>query len=339
MRITALVKTPTHVCCRYRVAAFRRFLEAAGHSLDIRGWPGSWLGRVQLYRQLRHTDALLVQRKLLPSWQLRLVRRCVRWLIFDYDDSIFLRNSYNPRGPSSAGRSARFEEMVRSADAVVAGNRFLREQALGVAAAEQVHVIPTCVDVSRYPLAKHPQIAPCVRLVWIGSSSTIQGLEQVNTLFEEVGKTVPKVQLRVICDRSLNLEHLPVEFFPWQEATEAAKIAGGDIGVSWLPDDLWSEGKCGLKVLQYMAAGLPVVANPVGLHRTLVRHGETGFLARTPVEWCHAIGRLAGDPLLRQRLGRAGRELVEASYDVSRGAAAWLHLLHRLDPGLTRRAC
>src|SRR4051794_17741838 len=110
MRIIALVKTPTHVCCRYRVAAYRQALAQAGHQLDVRGWPSSWLGRVFLYRQLRAADALLVQRKLLPAWQLRLVRRRVRWLIFDYDDSIFLHNSYNPQGHHSAGRSARFDE-------------------------------------------------------------------------------------------------------------------------------------------------------------------------------------------------------------------------------------
>src|SRR5581483_6036492 len=155
MRIMALVKAPTHVCSRYRVAAFRAYLEAAGHRLDIRGWPSSWFGRLRLLRDLRHVDALILQRKLLPSWQLRLVRRRVRWLIFDYDDSIFLRSSYDPRGSRSVGRSGRFEETVRLADAVVAGNAFLRDQALPLTAAERVEVIPTCVDVTRYGLAEH----------------------------------------------------------------------------------------------------------------------------------------------------------------------------------------
>jgi glycosyltransferase involved in cell wall biosynthesis len=338
MRIAALVKTPTHVCCRYRVAAFRAPLEAAGHQLEIHGWPASWLGRAALYRRLPHIDALIVQRKLLPSWQLRLARRRVRWLIFDYDDSIFLRSSYNARGPDSAGRSRRFEEMVTLADAVVAGNDFLRDHALPWTAPHRVHVIPTCVDVTRYALAEHDPAKRAVQLVWIGSSSTIQGLEQVNSLFEDLGKTLPDLQLKIICDRSLTLRHLAVRHSPWQEETEAAEIAGGDIGVSWLPPDLWSEGKCGLKVLQYMAAGLPVVANPVGLHKTLVRHGETGFLVETPAEWIEAIRRLANDAALRRRMGRAGRLVVEASYQVALGAAAWLKVLQRLSPAPARQA-
>ena len=63
----------------------------------------------------------------------------------------------------------------------------------------------------------------------------------------------------------------------WDEQTEAREIAAGHIGVSWIPDDLWSRGKCGLKVLQYQAAGLPVVANPVGSHCEMIRERRDGI--------------------------------------------------------------
>src|SRR5207249_4095705 len=109
------------------------------------------------------------------------------------------------------------------------------------------------------------------------------------------------------CDQFLRLRHLPVIDCPWTEAGEAAALASADIGISWLPDDPWSRGKCGLKVLQYMAAGLPVVANAVGVHAELVSHGQTGFLVETPQEWAEAVRTLAQDPRLRRRMGRAGR--------------------------------
>jgi glycosyltransferase involved in cell wall biosynthesis len=133
-----------------------------------------------------------------------------------------------------------------------------------------------------------------------------------------------------VCDRFLKLEHLPVVPCVWSQSSEVADLAAADIGISWIPDDLWSRGKCGLKVLQYFAAGLPVVANPVGVQAEMVRHGENGFLAETPNEWSEAVGRLAADPGLRQRLGQAGRRLVEATYSVSVGARRWLDLLDRL---------
>jgi glycosyltransferase involved in cell wall biosynthesis len=338
MRITALVKDTEHVCCRYRIAAFRPHLLGAGHTLDIRGWPGFWLSRLQLYHHLQHADLLIVQRKLLPAWQLRMVRRRVRWLAYDYDDAVFLRNSYSERGHDSAGRTRRFDDMVRQADVVVAGNDFLRDQAMAVIEPGRVHVIPTCVDVARYPVASHDTHQRPIQLVWVGSSSTIRGLEQLTPTLEHLGKTLPDLQLKVICDRSVTLQHLPVEFCSWQEAAEPGEIAAADIGISWLPDDPWSRGKCGLKVLQYMAAGLPVVANPVGVQAQLVRHGETGFLAQTAAEWHQAIARLAGDPALRQSMGQAARQCAQATYNVPIGAAQWLNVLEQLQGQALARA-
>jgi glycosyltransferase involved in cell wall biosynthesis len=118
---------------------------------------------------------------------------------------------------------------------------------------------------------------------------------------------------------------------PWSQATEAIELASADIGISWLPGDLWSRGKCCLKVLQYMAAGLPVVANPVGMQAHLVRHGKSGFLVETPEQWAEAIGRLTHDPDLRRQMGRAGRERIEQEFSVVMGARRWLDVLGKVE--------
>ena len=183
--------------------------------------------------------------------------------------------------------------MVRAADIVVAGNDFLGEHAAAEVGSSRVHVVPTCVDPERYPLANHQRAGGAIRLVWIGSSSTLQGLERTVPLWEAIGRRCPGVSLALICDKGLTLKSMPVHLRPWSEATEAAELARADIGISWLPRDRWSQGKCGLKVLQYMAAGLPVVANPVGVQATMVLHGETGFLVESQEEWCEAVARLA----------------------------------------------
>jgi glycosyltransferase involved in cell wall biosynthesis len=195
--------------------------------------------------------------------------------------------------------------------------------------AKRIHVIPTCVDPHRYPLAD-PVRKLETQLVWVGSSSTLQGLQAIAPVLEEMGRSVPGLRLKLICDRFLQLSDLPISACPWTEAGEAEEIARADIGISWIPDDLWSRGKCGLKVLQYMAAGLPVIANPVGVQSEMVGHGETGFLAQTPAQWVESARRLADDPELRRRMGRAGRQRVETHYSVASGAARWVALLDRL---------
>jgi glycosyltransferase involved in cell wall biosynthesis len=337
VHLSALVESADHVCCRYRVAAFRPFLEGAGHTLELLPLPRGWWGRLRLFRRLRGR-AVLLQRRLLPWWQLALLRRAAALLLFDYDDAVFLRDSYAPKGQRHAGRLRRFAATVRACDAVVAGNGFLADQAARFVAADRVHVIPTCVDPALYPPPAPRRAGPGLELVWVGSSSTLQGLERVRPLLEELGRRVPGLRLKLVCDRFLTLDNMPVVEVPWTADGEAAALASADVGVSWVPDDDWSRGKCGLKVLQYMAAGLPVVCNPVGVHAEMVRSGTTGYLAATPGEWLAAVATLAAEPWLRRRLGEAGRRRLEADYSVAAGARRWLALLERLQRRTARSA-
>lgn len=331
MNLTALVEGPDHVCCRYRLAAFRPHLERAGHTLELREFPAHWWDWWLLRKQLKAVDLVILQRKLPASWQLSRLRRASRCLVFDFDDAVFLRDSYAAKTSPSSTRQRRFTEVLRACAGVVAGNAFLAEQAARWVPAERVTGIPTCIDVDKYTLAEHTRVTKGVELVWVGSSSTLQGMELAQPLLELVGQRVPGLQLKLLSDRFFTPLYLPVIAVKWSEASEAAALAASDIGISWLPDDLWSRGKCGLKVLQYMAAGLPVVANPVGVHAEMIVHEETGFLLRTPDQWTEAIGRLARDPALRRRMGRAGRRRLEKEFSVTAGALRWLKLLEKLE--------
>src|SRR5262249_17146780 len=146
VHLAALVDSVDHVCCRYRLAAFRPHLEAAGHRLDLIPFPASLWGRVRLGSDLGYADAVVLQRPLLPRWQLRLPPRRARRLLFDLDDAVFLRDSYSPKGLYDPRRQRRFAATARAADAVLAGNAFLADEAWSRARGAAVHVIPTCVD-------------------------------------------------------------------------------------------------------------------------------------------------------------------------------------------------
>jgi glycosyltransferase involved in cell wall biosynthesis len=321
MKAIALVEAQDHVCCRYRVRAFEAALAAAGWSLRIEALAPGLVGRIRQFRRVGGYDATILQRKLLPGWQFRELRRHAKRLVFDFDDAVLYRDSYDRRGPHDPRRADRFSRTVRRADSVIAGNSFLADRARTLGApADVVRVIPTCVR-PQAPAAGRDARPEGLELVWIGSASTMAGLEQQRALWEQVGREVPGVRLRMICDRFLQFDALPVIADPWSEATEAASLAAGDVGISWVPDDLWSRGKCGLKILQYQAAGLPVVANPVGVHPEMVRPGVTGFLATTADEWVASLRRLAAEPDLRARMGRAARDLSRTRYAVDAWAA------------------
>jgi glycosyltransferase involved in cell wall biosynthesis len=333
VHLTALVEHPEHVCCRYRLAAYQSFFERAGHRLDFLPLPRRWWSRLWRTAALKF-DVAILQRRLLSKPELSLLRRNTRHLVFDFDDALWLRDSYAARGLTSGRRLTRFESTIQAADVVIAGNEFLAAQAQQFAEPRRVVVIPTCINPDLCPRSHHGPRQADVRLAWVGSSSTLRGLERFAGTLEALGREVPGIRLKLICDRFFSLSHLAVERCGWNWATEAFEIAASDIGIAWMPDDDWSRGKCGLKVLQYMAAGLPVVANPVGVHVEMIRHGETGLLATTPEEWISAIRRLASDAALRARMGEAGRHVVETRYSVARGAERWLDVWDRVE---TRR--
>ena len=325
MKLLALVESPDHVCCRYRIRPFTSFLNDAGWSLSYERFDRGALLRPFHLRWAKQFDAVILQRKLLPAWQLRALRRYSRHLVYDFDDAVKFRDSYDRRGLESHWRSRRFARTVRMADTVVAGNDFLADCALRDGApVERVHVIPTCVDPRNYPIARQKPGGDHLDLVWIGSASTLQGLEQSRPIWQRLAEAFPQLRLRVICDRFPDSFPIPVIPIEWNEQTEAREIAAGHVGVSWIPDDLWSRGKCGLKILQYQAAGLPVIANPVGSHCEMIRSGETGFLATTPEEWLAAMMLMVRDARARQKMGLLARQRVAADFSVSAWAETFV---------------
>ena len=327
MRVFCLVSGPDHVCCRYRLAAFAPALANAGHSLELVRLPSSWWERLLLFRKLRG-ESVLIQRHLLPVWQLTLLRRWVRLLLVDIDDAVWLRDSYDSRGLHHPRKLQRFAALCRAADTVLAGNRFLAAQVERLGG--NPVVVPTCVDVHKYQPATDLDRRDGRTLVWVGSSSTLQGLERIAHLLDDVAQAVPGLRLKVVCDRFPAFRHLPVLPVRWSEATEAAEIADADVGISWIPDDDWSRGKCGLKLLQYMAAGLPTIANSVGVHPQIISNGDTGFLADTAEQWRYSVIRLLSDPQMRGEMGADARQRVEQEYSVETGTALWLATLERL---------
>src|SRR5205085_7414503 len=103
---------------------------------------------------------------LLPSWQLHIVRRASRLLLYDFDDAVFLRDSYATKGLHSRRRLRRFVETIQAADGVIAGNQILAKEAARWARPNGVDVIPTCVDPNRYTLARHTRSPGNAELVW-----------------------------------------------------------------------------------------------------------------------------------------------------------------------------
>jgi glycosyltransferase involved in cell wall biosynthesis len=327
MKILALIDRSNEVCCRYRIKAFAEAMGASGMSVEVVHFEKNLLRRVGVLHKAKSAGIVILQRKLLPIWQTMLLRHWSRRLIYDVDDAVYQRDSNSGKGPESRARMVKYRAITSKADAVIVGNDYLKKVTTAWTIPERVHLIPTCIDTTKYPTAVHRRTGAEARLVWIGQQSTLRTLGTAGECLKAVAERTPGMEFRQICDWSADFPGLRTVLRPWSIECETAELADGDIGIAWMPDDSWSLGKCGLKVLQYMAAGLPVVANPVGVYREMVIHGETGFLASTPDEWAEAVARLVADPQLRNKLGSAGRYLVERRYSMSAWGAKFAQVV------------
>ena len=166
------------------------------------------------------------------------------------------------------------------------------------------------------------------RIVWIGSPSTTQYLSMLAQPLARLAQDQPFV-LRVIGASTLRMPGVDVEMMDWSERTESTAINTCDIGVMPLAETHWEQGKCAYKLIQYMACALPTVASPVGANFDVTLEGETGYFARTDDDWIARLGALLRDPLLRSKLGNAGRARVEECYSLQRTAPRLITLLRQ----------
>jgi glycosyltransferase involved in cell wall biosynthesis len=335
MRVLALTRyDPLGASSRLRTYQYRAPLEVAGIELDMhpffdaaylkslyagRRRRSAWLaGLARRLADLKAGgfDAVWIEKEALPWVPFGLEGQL--WprhlpVIVDYDDAIFHRYDAHRSPLVRALLGRKIDAVMRRADIVVAGNTYLAERAQA-ARCRRVEIVPTVVDLDRYPGKREPRSGP-VRVGWIGSPSTAHYLQPIAKPVQDM-RLETDVAFVAIGARPDQIAGTPFHALPWSEEGEAGLLASLDIGIMPLPDEPWERGKCGYKLIQYMACGLPVVASPVGANRDIVRHGETGFLAGKPAEWQAALRQLLGDAALRAEMGLKGRTLVETQYSL-----------------------
>jgi glycosyltransferase involved in cell wall biosynthesis len=197
---------------------------------------------------------------------------------------------------------------------VIAGSSYLAEHARRFNS--NVEVLSIGLRIGDYAVPRPPKADDRIRLVWIGSRSTLSYLEEITPAIEQIGSRFDKAILRIIGDEFLELKNMPVEKHLWSKETRGLDLAASDIGLAPLPDNRFTRGKCSFKVLEYSAAGLPVIASPVGTNSQYVKEGTTGFLAANTRLWVDRMTQLIEDPQLRRQMGQEGRAWAK-NFDIS----------------------
>lgn len=327
---------------RFRVEAFLKELESAGINFTLRCFmtPATWdvlykggsfiqksLGTLMgflkrfktVFFEANTYEWIFIHREASPigpplfEWYLSKVLG--KKIIYDFDDAIWIPNTSNQnRIVSSMKAFWKIRLICKWAHTVVCGNDFLYNFAK-VSNARNIVKIPTVVDTTNRYKIQHVHKPGKAVVGWTGSHSTLKYLdplvEMLNDLQQEVDFT-----LRIIADKQPDLYFKDWEFIPWNATTEIEDLTQIDIGLMPLIADAWSEGKCGFKLIQYLALGIPAVATPVGVNTSIIQVGVNGFLASDNQQWRTLLLKLIKNVELRYQLGSNGRKYIVEHYSI-----------------------
>lgn len=333
---------------RYRIFQFLPYLEQRGCKVTVsalldNAYVGSYYDRgkfpiipmPRLYwrralRMLRAGgfDVIWLEKEALP-W---IPAEIEQWLglrkapyVVDYDDAIF--HTYDQHRFSIVRRllGAKIGKLMSNAAVVLAGNEYLADHARR-SGARRIEILPSVVNLARYP-HRTGDANRAFTIGWTGAPANSRHLLLIKEALARVCQG-GKARLHVIGGWKIDLPpEIPVEYTPFSASDDVEPVQRFDVGIMPLEDSHWERGKCGMKLVHYMACGLPSIASPIGVNARLIDPGVTGFLARTESEWIASLEALSADCDLRERMGRAAKQTVETHHSLSvygPRVAAWI---------------
>jgi glycosyltransferase involved in cell wall biosynthesis len=269
-------------------------------------------------------EILLMSREATPFGRGRVeieILRSAEHSVLDFDDAIMFdkRPWTDPKSWLSA--TSKYRNMASTADVVIAGSEVIMDWAVNVA--EVAVLIPSCVEPDDYVVADLGELHDPPRAVWIGTPSTEKLLLDITDHLLRVHRQTG-LRLTVVSAgaRSLGELQCMVDRVQWSRDTFAWHIADADFGIAPLRDDLMSRGKCAYKLLQYGAAGLPIVASPVGANDRAVR--RLGGLGASLGDWTDALQAIINLPSeSRVAMGKQARMSAADSYSFEAWQQVW----------------
>ncbi len=237
--------------------------------------------------------------------------------VVDYDDAIFHNYENHKRLFVRLLFKKKIDKIMEASALVTVGNRYLGERAI-LAGAKWVEFLPSVVSGDKYEIARRlvrKERREVFSIVWIGTPMTVKFLLLIEDALMILAET-ENIRLINIGGGIVKLKNVEVVNKSWSLDTEIENICEGDVGIMPLNNSDWEKGKCGFKIIQYMACGLPVVATPIGANREIINNHKTGYFASTVDEWVVALVKLINNVALREKMGKVGRRKFEKEYSL-----------------------
>lgn len=311
--------------------AYRRVYQSGNLLSKIYGITESYLKRASLLFRLSPYEFVFIHREATPAGppiiEFVIAKLFKKKIIYDFDDAIWLTDRNDEpllfhwiRCRWKVGRICSWSHRIS------VGNEYLAQYARKFN--RHTVVNPTTIDTLTLhtPRASENPQKDHVTIGWTGSHSTLKYLGHIVPVLQLLEKKYSQIRILIIADKDPHLRLENAYFRPWRIESEVTDLCETDIGIMPMPDDEWTQGKCGLKALQYMALEIPALASPVGVNKEIILHGMDGYLCASFADWFTSLEELINNPDKRVAMGRKGRQKVVDRYSVVSNADNFLSL-------------
>lgn len=350
---------------RWRVMQLLPYLEKEGIHSQRYELPKNPLRRYFLFNRAKLFHIVFLQKRLMSNFWIKTLKSKSKLLVYEFDDAVYLDRKTTKL---SKMRNKRFQNTISLADCVITTNSYLATYAGKFS--NNVKILPNAVDINHWKVKPHGLTAvspfdmqsrgaparchmaggePCtvpqsgtgawvkpdrksdkIIVGFMGSSTTSFYLEPFVEKFRFLCDLFPRIVFRIVSDKPFIMKGVRTEYKLFNEETEVEDMHSFDIAIAPYPEDGWTMGKFPVKVLSYMACGLPIVSSDVTCVRRLLQDGETGLLAETPDDWERKLALLFEAPALREKLGKNARSRVESVYSIEKVAKGYASVFKSL---------
>jgi len=272
-------------------------------------------------------DIVFLQRVTFPFGMEKLLKERNKNIIFDIDDAIYLPDSEENSLVELLKKYIKKKEVIsilRVARCVIAENNYIKSFVEGYC--KKVYLIIGPIDTAKNFPREYKLSPGIITIGWIGTPSTAVYLKMLDSVFKKLAERY-KIKIRLISAGPYFISGVLVENISWDEKAEVSELHKFDIGVMPMPDNEWTRGKVGCKMLQYMANGIPSVVSYTPTTAEVIEDGINGFLADSEEEWVKKLSILIEDFQLRERIGLNGRKSAEENYSVNIGVRKFIGII------------
>ncbi|MDP8233217.1 MAG: glycosyltransferase [Candidatus Saelkia tenebricola] len=245
--------------------------------------------------------------------------------IYDIDDWEFRENITPILGflPKSKAEFI-FKITAKKALFNLAGSNFLYNYIKNIT--PRVFYLAPGIEIEHFKIKQNHMNKKITILAWIGTMFRHEDFINLQWILEIV-KDIPNIQLEIIGDGiwKSNIQDEAkkegiknVTFKGWITPSDIPRYLDNvDIGIFPIAiENKFTEAKFPVKILEFMAKGIPVIATSFGETQNIINDGVDGLLAKNKEEFKGSILKLAGNSSLRKKIGANAREKIENNYTV-----------------------